>query len=633
MRVRTKFLLASAVAEMFAVGSAAHGATIAQYTFPSLSPTVPNLAATTVDPNATASDVTLGASVNPPVSTNDFWISKPVVSFSRANDTALAVYFQATITAAAGYELNLDSFTFDGARGGAATPRTYEVHSSVGGLARDADILPSPPTSITSGTFDIQRGPNGATDPLPTTTADLTSPAYDHLTSLTMRVYFYTPTTNQNIDIDNLSFNGIVALPGSVTTSTWTSPNAGNWNTSSNWSAGVPNGVDAEADFLSAITGTRTVFSDTPLTLGTMGFNNTSTYHVTGGGSLTMQSSTSSLIQVQAGVQKINLPLVIASNTTLDVATGATLKISDPVTINAGKSLTQTPGGGNVTYESTVTMLSGSNLLLASSSHLARLDVGPTAISTIAPSGGLTTIKLDSLVMDSTARLDLKDNKVIVTGGNTGSWNGSSYTGITGQIQSGRNGSTLPLWDGNGLITSQTQATGGNFTSIGVARASDVRSVTSTATTTWGGQTITGIDTLVMYTYGGDANLDGKLNIDDYVRIDSGIAAGLTGWANGDFNYDGKVNIDDYTTVIDANIGNQNGFVFPTAGGIDGESASHGVSAVPEPASIGIVFGASVLLMRRRRRPQVSASHTRGEPCHNLARSRPGTAAAPPRPS
>jgi len=128
MRVRTKLLLASAIADMFAVGSAAHGATIAQYTFPALSPTVPNLAATTVDPNATAADVTLGASVNAPVSTNDFWISKPVVSVSRANDTALAVYFQATITAAAGYELNMDSFTFDGARGGAATPRTYEVH-------------------------------------------------------------------------------------------------------------------------------------------------------------------------------------------------------------------------------------------------------------------------------------------------------------------------------------------------------------------------------------------------------------------------------------------------------------------------------------------------------------------------
>ena len=47
-----------------------------------------------------------------------------------------------------------------------------------------------------------------------TITADLSSAAYDHLSSLTMRVYFFTPTTNQNIDADRLTFNGsVVAVP------------------------------------------------------------------------------------------------------------------------------------------------------------------------------------------------------------------------------------------------------------------------------------------------------------------------------------------------------------------------------------------------------------------------------------
>jgi uncharacterized membrane protein YbhN (UPF0104 family) len=32
-----------------------------------------------------------------------------------------------------------------------------------------------------------------------------------------------------------------------------------------------------------------------------------------------------------------------------------------------------------------------------------------------------------------------------------------------------------------------------------------------------------------MYTYGGDATLDGRIDIDDYVRIDQGIAANLSG--------------------------------------------------------------------------------------------------------
>jgi hypothetical protein len=130
-----------------------------------------------------------------------------------------------------------------------------------------------------------------------------------------------------------------------------------------------------------------------------------------------------------------------------------------------------------------------------------------------------------------------------------------------------------------------------------VARASDVRPATATATALWAGQTITGTDTLVMYTYGGDATLDGKINIDDYVKIDSGIASGLTGWSNGDFNYDGKINIDDYATVIDANIGNQGAFVFPTAGGV----TELLMVAVPEPAGLGIVLGSFVMLTLCRR--------------------------------
>ena len=128
-------------------------------------------------------------------------------------------------------------------------------------------------------------------------------------------------------------------------------------------------------------------------------------------------------------------------------------------------------------------------------------------------------------------------------------------------------------------------------TTYGVATASDVRPNTATETDLWAGQTITGTDTLVMFTYGGDATLDGKINIDDYVKIDSGIAGGYTGWVNGDFNYDGKVTIDDYITVIDANIGNQSGVFFTASG----------VTAVPEPLAIGMIGSAALLLLRRKR--------------------------------
>src|SRR4029077_16463505 len=90
-------------------------------------------------------------------------------------------------------------------------------------------------------------------------------------------------------------------------------------------------------------------------------------------------------------------------------------------------------------------------------------------------------------------------------------------------------------------------AAAGALTGLGAARAGDV------GVTTLDGRSVAAGDVVVKFTYRGDANLDGKINIDDYVRIDAGIANDLTGWSNGDFNLDGKVNIDDYV-VIDTNV-------------------------------------------------------------------------------
>jgi hypothetical protein len=201
---RRNILSVGAITGIVAAASAAHGAAIASYNF---SPAF--LPATTVAANATASSVTLGTSVSAPIQTNDFYSTAPVMTIARTNDTAAQAYLQVTVTAAAGYELNLDTFTFDGAKGGAATPRTYEAHSSVGGLAISSD--PSTPGQVlASGSFAATRGAAGSAAVLPTITVDLSGAAYDHLSTLTMRLYFYTPTISQNIDLDNLIFNGEV---------------------------------------------------------------------------------------------------------------------------------------------------------------------------------------------------------------------------------------------------------------------------------------------------------------------------------------------------------------------------------------------------------------------------------------
>ena len=73
---------------------------------------------------------------------------------------------------------------------------------------------------------------------------------------------------------------------------------------------------------------------------------------------------------------------------------------------------------------------------------------------------------------------------------------------------------------------------------------------------TFSGETIDTTAVLVKYTYYGDADFNGKVNFDDYVRTDAGFGNRRTGWTNGDFDGNGAVNFDDYV-LIDAAFGTQ----------------------------------------------------------------------------
>ena len=119
-----------------------------------------------------------------------------------------------------------------------------------------------------------------------------------------------------------------------------------------------------------------------------------------------------------------------------------------------------------------------------------------------------------------------------------GTWTGTAYDGVTGLVTAGR-------------ITSSSAS--GSFTKLGVAEAAQSFNLAAPDTALFDGQTVDSSAVLIKFTYGGDANLDGKLNVDDYGRIDFNVGLGSSGWFNGDFNLDGKINVDDYG-IIDFNV-------------------------------------------------------------------------------
>jgi hypothetical protein len=384
---------------------------------------------------------------------------------------------------------------------------------------------------------------------------------------------------------DSYSFAGDANFAASLSTAPaarWNTAGSGNWNAASNWTAaGVPNEAGAPVVFgTGGGSGAVTIATDVNVLAGTVRFDTSAaSYTVAGPNAITLDVPAGwAWLGSNAGTHAISAPLALADNTEVSVAAGSTLTASN---LQASAVTLLKTGGG--TFQTN--RVRGNGLTVSAGTVQMLPDTSAAGVS-----------RVNILTLAPGASLDLSANKLITTVTPVGSWNGSAYTDITGLIASGRN---TGGWGGSGIVTSQSLATGGNYASIGVARASDVRPNSASATELWAGQTITGTDTLVMYTYGGDATLDGKINIDDYVRIDSGIAAGLTGWSNGDFNYDGKVSIDDYITIIDANIGNQNG-VFFTASGAN----ASGVSAVPEPAAASLLAlaGGMTLVRRRNRR-------------------------------
>lgn len=124
---------------------------------------------------------------------------------SGATDAASAItadsFLYLSVTPASGYQLDLTSLTFNIARGGAATPRGYDVRSSVDNYAVTLGTAAIPTQRFTYTAVSI----------------DLTDSSFQNLTTTTtFRIYLYAPSTTNNIDMDDITLNGSVSTGGTV---------------------------------------------------------------------------------------------------------------------------------------------------------------------------------------------------------------------------------------------------------------------------------------------------------------------------------------------------------------------------------------------------------------------------------
>ncbi len=320
--------------------------------------------------------------------------------------------------------------------------------------------------------------------------------------------------------------------------SVWNVDADGDWSVAGNWSGGAPNAIGAVANFGTIITSTHTVTVDAPQTVGQINFSSPVAYTVSGSSTITLDGGTgATAINVTAGSHIIDAPIVLAKDTAVSIAGGGALSARHV----RGAGLSVSGGAMKITAKGTANDPTGTSVVTA-------LSIG------------------------TGASLDLTNNSMVIDYNTVG-----TLVDDTRQMLAA------------GKLTSS--ATGGK---LGYADNAVLH------LTSFAGQTVDDGNLLVKFTYGGDANLDGQVDISDLGALATAWQTSAP-WTGGDFDYSGFVDISDLG-ILATNW--QLGVGAPLGPSFDEALASVGLAgvSVPEPTSLMVLGLTGLLGLNRKRR-------------------------------
>ena len=132
-----------------------------------------------------------------------------------------------------------------------------------------------------------------------------------------------------------LTANSLILSIGGLSANQWGATGDGLYSDPSNWTnATVPSGTDAVANFWQKITDHGTVTIDSPVTLGTIDFDNADygyTIEGTGAGEIILEASTGDArVNVRSGHHTITTPLSVVGGLTINTEDGTSLTLNSP---------------------------------------------------------------------------------------------------------------------------------------------------------------------------------------------------------------------------------------------------------------------------------------------------------------